>query len=321
MAKIGIVLATYNGEKYLPQMLDSLASQTRAADFIAVIDDGSSDGTLAILNRYKGELPLQITALEKNSGHRAAFSKALELAMPQLSDDDFVALADQDDIWLPQKLERLEEEMNVQDANGNLPILVQGDAQVIDEKNRIIGESWRQMDHIPETLSLRAILTGFTNVTGCMTLFRANLLRQVLPIPPQIFVHDQWIAFCASAASGCRSIGSPVIQYRIHGENAIGLGHNHTWSGNLRLNLQWAKTIAGTPHFKKLSTSDRLFLTRYIRYVEDRLDKPLLPGHLIWVAQNAHSLFPHVKGKAGLIPRILYGIVGAPVITRISGKK
>ena len=125
MAKIGIVLATYNGEKYLAQMLDSLVAQTRQADFIVAVDDGSKDNTPAILKNYENRLPLQVTILEKNSGHRAAFSKALELAQPQLSDSDLIALADQDDIWLPHKLDILEK--LIQDK-----ALVFGDAQVVD---------------------------------------------------------------------------------------------------------------------------------------------------------------------------------------------
>ena len=113
MAKIGIVLATYNGEKYLAQMLDSLVAQTRPADFIVAVDDGSKDNTPAILKSYQDRLPLQVTILEKNSGHRAAFSKALELAQPQLGENDMIALADQDDIWLPQKLQLLEKRVDI----------------------------------------------------------------------------------------------------------------------------------------------------------------------------------------------------------------
>ena len=320
MAKIGIVLATYNGEKYLPQMLDSLIGQSRPADFIVAVDDGSKDGTADILESYKGRLPLQITRLPQNQGHRAAFSKALELAKPQLGENDFIALADQDDIWLPQKLKTLEEAILQSGAN-----LVFGDAEVIDGEGKIIGNSWRKMDGIPESLSLRAILTGFTNVTGCMTLFKSMLLEQILPIPEQVPVHDQWITFCASAdakdGNGVKAINAPVIQYRIHGQNAIGLGHAHTWTGNLKLNLQWAKMILGTPHFKALSDKDQKFLKRYISYVEDRLSKPFIPQYLVWVTQNASSIYPHVKGFIGFIPRILYGIVGAPVITKFFGKK
>ena len=320
MFKIGIVLATYNGEKYLSQMLDSLLAQTRPADFIVAVDDGSTDSTVSILESYEGRLPLQITRFPKNQGHRAAFSKALELAQPQLGENDMIALADQDDVWLPQKLQILEK--TLQESNANL---VFGDAQVIDSDGKIIAESWRQKAGLPEHLSLKAILTGFTNVTGCMTIFKAKLLQQILPIPEQVAVHDQWITFCASAeaknGNGVMSINVPVIQYRIHGQNAIGLGQTHTWTGNLKLNLQWAEMILTTPHFKELSPSDQKFLKKYIAYVNALLSKSFVPQYLVWIAQNASHIYPHVKGIPGLISHILYGIVGAPIITKISGKK
>ena len=320
MGKIGIVMATYNGERYLPEMLDSLLAQKRPADFIVVVDDGSKDRTPEILKSYENRLPLQITVLPQNMGHRAAFSKALELAKPQLCEDDLIALADQDDVWLPHKFELLEKAIETPEPGKSKPDLVFGDAQVIDSNGKVTGESWRKLDGITPSLSLRALLTGFTNVTGCMTLFRASLLPKILPIPEKVPVHDQWITFCASARNGCKSIPDPVIQYRIHGQNAIGLGNKYTWSDRLKINLQWSQMITGTPHFNELSASDQDFLRRYIVYVQDRLSKPFIPQHLLWITRNAHSLYPHVTGFCGLIPRILYGVVGAPIITKIRNK-
>lgn len=323
MAKLCVVLATYNGEKYLSQMLDSLVAQTLQADKIIVVDDGSKDSTVEILRSYSSKLPLEIFVSPKNQGHRAAFSRALEMARSAFSGesaDGYIVLADQDDIWLPQKHELLVKEIETPNSKGKLPDMVFGDAQVIDGENKLMGVSWRKMDGIPDKLSLRAIMTGFTNVTGCMVLFRASLLDCVLPIPVDVPVHDQWITFCAAARNGYRSIKDPVIQYRIHGQNAIGLGHSHTWTGNLKLNLQWAKMLKATPHYERLSEADKKFLNMYIRYVEKRLRKYILPGFLMWVARNASSLFPHVRGFFALLPRVIYGIVGAPFATKFLGK-
>ena len=142
MAKICIVLATYNGEKYLAQMLDSLVAQSRPADMIIAVDDGSTDSNAQILKNYTSKLPLQITFSPKNQGHREAFSKALEIAKEKLQPEDLVALADQDDIWLPHKLSILEKEI------GTVPSLIFGDAQVIDENGNVTAESWRADSHI-----------------------------------------------------------------------------------------------------------------------------------------------------------------------------
>lgn len=315
MALLYIVMATYNGEKYLSQMLDSLVSQTRPADSIVVVDDGSKDATVQILKSYANRLPLTIIQFEKNQGHRAAFSRGLEEAKKNVGENDYIALADQDDIWLPCKHELLMAEIERSNVD-----LVLGDAEVIDSKGKKFGDSWRALHSIPEHLSLHALMTGFTNVTGCMVLFRASLLKSVLPIPVDVFVHDQWITFCAAARNGYATIKTPVIQYRIHESNAIGLGHNHTWTGNLKLNLQWAKMLQQTPHYERLPENGQKFLDVYISYMEKRLSRFLLPGYLPWIAKNAKSLFPYIHNFLPMIPRVLYGIMGAKFATKFLGK-
>ena len=132
MARICIVLATYNGKKYLQEMLDSLVAQTRPADMIIAVDDGSTDSTMSILEQNLDRLPMEIVRSPKNQGHRAAFSRGLEEARHRLGNDDYIALADQDDIWLPEKLETLEREIDE-------AALVYGDAEVIDGKGELIA--------------------------------------------------------------------------------------------------------------------------------------------------------------------------------------
>lgn len=314
MSRICIALATYNGEKYLSQMLDSLVNQSRPADMIVVVDDGSSDSTLGILKSYQDKLPLQITHCEKNQGHRAAFSKALEIAKPQLNENDLVALADQDDIWLPKKLEFLEQEI------GEFS-LIWGDAQVVDSKGKVIADSWRNLGNLQNVLSTKALLTGFTNVTGCLSIFKARLLDVILPIPQGVPVHDQWITLCSSLQNGYKASKAKVIQYRIHSGNSIGLGHNHTWSGNLKLNLQWAKTISQSQAMGYLDNSSKEFLEKYIAYLEARLSRNLIMEYLPWAIKNSNALYPHVNGILKKLPRFAFSIVGVPFATRFLGKK
>ena len=315
MAHLCIVMATYNGEKYLSQMLDSLVAQTRLADSIIVVDDGSEDSTVSILQRYTDRLPLEIIQFEHNQGHRVAFARALEEAKKRCSESDYIALADQDDIWLPQKNNLLINEMGKHNAD-----MILGDAKVVDSKGDLLSNSWRTLGKIPEHLSLRAIMTGFTNATGCLMLFRASLLDDILPIPVDIPIHDQWITFCAAARNGYLSIKEPVILYRIHESNAIGLGHNQTWTGNLKLNLHWAKTLQQTPHYQRLSAGDQKFLDRYVSYLENRIANYFLPQYLFWIIQNAKNLYPHIHSRLPMIPRILYGIIGARFAAKFMGR-
>lgn len=309
MAKIGIVLATYNGEKYLAQMLDSLVAQTRQADFIVAVDDGSKDNTPAILKSYENRLPLQVTILEKNSGHRAAFSKALELAQPQLSDSDLIALADQDDIWLPQKLELLEKE--IQDN-----ALVFGDAQVVDADGKIMAESWRSYSKIEKKISMEQQIAGINNVTGCLSLFRAALLKTILPIPEGVTVHDRWIAMIADRQGGIAAIDAPVVQYRIHGNNAVGGVAAPSMSKTLEIQIQWIQTILDNAGKLLLTKKEIRFAKKLLGLAKARLSRAVLPLHLLWIAKHRNELF--LKDSTAItLKRILFTAIGLPLARKI----
>lgn len=309
MAKIGIVLATYNGEKYLAQMLDSLVAQTRPADFIVAVDDGSKDNTPAILKSYQDRLPLQVTILEKNSGHRAAFSKALELAQPQVSDSDLIALADQDDIWLPQKLKLLEKE--IQDK-----ALVFGDAQVVDADGKIMADSWRCYSKIEKKISMEQQIAGINNVTGCLSLFRASLLKTILPIPEGVTVHDRWIAMIADRQGGIVAIDTPVVQYRIHGNNAVGGVAAPSMSKTLETQIQWIQTILDNAGKLLLTKKEIRFAKKLLGLTKARLSRAISPLRLLWIVKHHKQLF--LKDSAAVtMKRILFTAVGLPLARKI----
>ncbi len=309
MAKIGIVLATYNGEKYLTQMLDSLVAQTRQADFIVAVDDGSKDNTPAILKSYENRLPLQVTILGKNSGHRAAFSKALELAQPQLDDNDLIALADQDDVWLPQKLEFLENE--IQDK-----ALIFGDAQVVDADGKIMADSWRSYSKIEKKISMEQQIAGINNVTGCLSLFRASLLKTILPIPEGVTVHDRWIAMIADRQGGIAAIDAPVVQYRIHSNNAVGGVAAPSMSKTLETQIQWIQTILDNVGKLSLTKKEIRFAKKLLGLAKARLSRAVLPLRLLWIAKHRNELFLK-DSTAVTLKRILFTAIGLPLARKI----
>ena len=312
--KICITLATYNGEKYLGEMLDSLVQQTRPADIIIAVDDCSKDSTYEILESYKGKLPLEITRFENNKGHRAAFSTALEKAATLLDDDDLIFLADQDDIWDPNKLEVMSQKIGENS-------MIFGDAEIIDSEGNIIEKSWRKKAGIVEHMGQQALLTGYTNVTGCMVAFKAGLLRTALPIPQDVPVHDQWITLCATAENGYASIADKVIYYRIHESNAIGEG-NKTWSEKLQTNLQWAKAVRNSSLYEKLPKESCDFLNKFIQFLETRFSHAFLsPLWFPWIVKNAHHIYPQVTKASQMIGRILFSFVGVSTAKRFFHKK
>lgn len=314
MPRIFIVLATYNGERYLKQFLDSLCAQTLTPEKIIAVDDGSKDGSVAILESYKAKLPLGIYPQKENKGHRAAFNLALELAQKEASPEDFIALADQDDIWHPEKLKILSEKIGNAD-------LIFGDAEVIDKSGKKTADSWRALAGIIPHLTTSSLLTGFTDVTGCLTLFKASLLPVCLPLPQNIIVHDQWIVFCASLRNGYASITDKVIQYRIHDNNAIGLGNSKSWSERLAMNLQWITVIIDSPLFGKLAREEQNFAKEYKDFLIKRFHGTFRPKIIFWAWKNRKALFPQCRTFKEFAPRALFSAIGTKPAIAIFGKK
>lgn len=315
MARICIVLATYNGEKYLSKMLDSLVAQIRPADKVIAVDDGSSDSTIKILEKYRSSLPLQIDALPQNGGHRAAFSHALALAEKELEKDDLIALADQDDIWLPQKLKILEEEIEKKKV-----ALIFGDAEVIDKEDNIKAHSWRKLSKIEKRISIKQQIAGINNVTGCLSLFRASLLSAILPIPEGVTVHDRWIAIIADRNGGIAAIDTPVVQYRIHGENAVGGVADQSMRKTLEERIRWTNTLLAHKERLALTKSEIRFANELKALSRIRLRSPLALAKLLWIIQNRKEIFlkdtPFKTFK-----RILFSAIGLPLAREYFGKK
>ena len=312
MARICIVLATYNGKKYLQKMLDSLVTQTRPADMIIAVDDGSTDSTMSILEQNLDRLPMEIVRSPKNQGHRAAFSRGLEEARRRLGNDDFIALADQDDIWHPEKLEILEKE--IEDAT-----LVYGDAEVIDGKGEVIAPSWRAHSNIDTRNSMRRQIAGINNVTGCLSLFRASLLSLVLPIPENVTVHDRWVAMYAHKNGGIKAIPQKVAQYRIHGNNAVGGARQPSMSETLATQQKWIEEILCHRHDMHLTHGEARFAERLLEITLRRQVESFIPSAVPWAFVNRNLLF--LKADAiTTLKRVLFTAVGLPLAQKFFGK-
>jgi len=220
--KISIVMCTYNGEAYLTDQLASIAKQTRLPDELIVCDDNSTDNTLQILERFSKEasFPVRLHRNKQRLGPTKNFEKAISLCS-----QDLIFLSDQDDIWMPQKLDRiLRAFMNNPDAG-----YVFSDGLIVDEICRPMGYTmWESSEF---TLQQRrqfergkqlTVLLKHNVVTGAAMAFRAKLRSVVLPIPDEA-IHDAWIALLASSA-GMHGvfIEEPLIQYRQHPQQLIG---------------------------------------------------------------------------------------------------
>ena len=309
MSRICIVLATYNGERFLKDMLQSLVGQSRPADKVIAIDDASQDSSIKILESFGEKLPLEIFKQEQNGGHRKAFATGLELARQYAQPGDLIALADQDDVWKADKLEKLESLIGES-------ALVFGDAEVIDKDGKIIHNSWRKEALIQKTIPIKAQIAGINNVTGCLSLFKAELLDKILPIPDDVTVHDRWVAMIAERNGGIKAIDDAVVQYRLHETNAVGGKPAPAMSKTLEIQERWLKMILKNSE-RLLLTPDEIRFTRHLLSLsQKRMHCSFIPFEIPWIFANRDFLFdnvpPIVKAK-----KILFTAIGLPLAKKI----
>jgi len=220
--QIDVLMATYNGEKYIDSQIQSLLNQTHQNFCLYICDDHSKDNTKAIIEKYANDYPekIKIIVSEKNLGAIQNFS----FLMSQ-SKADYVMFADQDDLWINDKIEKsLAKMKHLEKVHGKeLPLLVHTDLTVVDQNLKVLGKSFWNYTH------LKPFLFHTTNrflvqnvVTGCTMMLNRKLCQLSLPVPNEALMHDWWIALTASTFGKIGIINEPTILYRQHGSNTLG---------------------------------------------------------------------------------------------------
>ena len=224
---LSVALCTYNGERYLAKQLGSIAAQERAPDELIACDDGSSDGTLRILEEFarNSPFPVSIHANASNVGSNKNFEKAVLLC-----GGDIIALADQDDFWFPHKLSRIEDAFRARPSAG----VVFSNALVVDENLNPLGTTiWDRFEFTPgrrkrfDAGDAFGVLIRKNVVTGATMAFRKAYLERIVPFP-SMWVHDSWIAFIMSLYADLAYIDEPLIEYRQHPRQQIGAKEKST---------------------------------------------------------------------------------------------
>ena len=209
---ISVVLATYNGEKYLREQLDSIFAQDYSNLEVIASDDCSSDATVEILEEYSRRYNLSWSVNERNLG----FIRNFEGAMPRAR-GEFLALCDQDDLWLPDKLSALLNLITENDA-----LLVYSNAELIDGEGASLNQDiWTSSRTIPERCARHEAFYLNNYVTGCTVMFRRELLELATPFPACI-CHDWWLAYVSSYYGRIAWTDRQLVKYRQHGANVIG---------------------------------------------------------------------------------------------------
>lgn len=212
-----VLLACFQGERFLAAQLDSLLDQTYQHFHILVRDDDSSDRTKAILEEYATRFPEKITILPSHErlGVIGNFNALLGKA-----DADIVFFCDQDDIWEKEKMQ-----LTVNQFQGDLktPMLVHTDLQIVDEQGKHLHRSfWEHSNLDPIEGSHFNRLLVQNHATGCAMAINKALKDLAYPIPPEAMMHDWWISLIASACGKMKAIEIPAIRYRQHANNTLG---------------------------------------------------------------------------------------------------
>jgi glycosyltransferase involved in cell wall biosynthesis len=234
---ISVAMCTFNGDSFLAPQLESIAAQDCPPDELVVCDDGSTDTTLETLRNFarRAPFPVRVEINPANLGSTRNFEKCISRCQGSI-----VALADQDDIWYPHKLRKLEVALRESDEI----VAAFSDADIIDDDSRRIGlRLWASFGldharqrkfaagHAPEVLCNHPVITGATLA------FRRDRFHRMRPIPTNQF-HDAWITFLLAASGKFALVREPLMQYRRHRRQQVGPG-----ASSLRFSAQIAEVI------------------------------------------------------------------------------
>lgn len=224
---IAVVMSTYNGEKFLKEQIDSILSQTYKDFTLYIRDDGSTDGTLDLLEQYADSRIYIIKG--ENKGPSASFFDLLKEA----KDAEYVFLSDQDDVWFPEKIEKMLPKITPFE---NIPAMVFSDFTMINEYGTQTASSYTKHAALcvseGEVELAKVIAQPF--VFGCASVINKALLDIVIEPPQNIEMHDCWISQSAAAVGKLIYMPQQTIAHRFHSSNATGREGQDSFKTRLR---------------------------------------------------------------------------------------
>ena len=251
MKKALILLSTYNGEKYLNEQLDSLLNQQNISTTILIRDDGSTDETLNIINKYKNDYNHKIFFIaEKNIGWKKSFFQLLEIADKEYDNFDYYAFSDQDDIWETNKLYQ---GIKLLANNNDTPTLYCSNLYYYKNNNNL----GKIIKHPPIITPKSALVRNYA--TGCTIVFNKLFLKLLNKQLPQIDIaHDYWCYLVANTCGRVIYDMNSYILYRQHDNNQIGYkpGWKEKWKRRLS---QFKRSLAEHARENNAKELERIF--------------------------------------------------------------
>lgn len=296
-ALVSIALCTYNGEKYLPEQLESLLAQDYPEIEIIALDDGSKDNTLAILKTYEAKYPqLKVYQNTENLGYVKNFEKAISLC-----NGEYIALADQDDIWDSRKI-------SLQVAKIGSYSLIYHDSAFVDEEGKATGGKVSDIRNFYTGTDASVFLLE-NCVSGHSLLFKRELLVQLAPFNPIVF-HDWWLVYIACHQAGICYIDECLVKYRQHQNASTDLLKSKKRKGPDSL-AKIEKEFAILQLFHSLNFKNQNVLNQLLVLYQHRMHAYFSFGLAFFIFKHRKSLLFLKKksrtSKLNLISKYLWG--------------
>jgi glycosyltransferase involved in cell wall biosynthesis len=279
---ISVAMCTYNGERYLHEQLQSIASQSLLPSELVICDDRSTDSTTDIIQHFSGTAPFSVR-LQINPVNLGGAAKGITRNFEQASrlcTGDLIAFCDQDDVWLPQKLARMAQTMEERPQLGGVFV----DAHLVNDqgvpKGTLLSETTGMTRREQERLAsgeVLPVLLSMNKVYGCTLMVDAKLLMKLLPVPPHWWF-DAWVPCLVAVHSELAFVPEPLFYYRIHAAQS-GVGASlPTVSERVK---QWKHSAkdywkVAEPQlvelFTRLSHENNPSMKPYLEYISGRID-------------------------------------------------
>ncbi|EPK8021203.1 glycosyltransferase [Providencia rettgeri] len=214
---VNILLATYNGEKYLHEQINSLLDQSYSNFTVLISDDGSSDGTINVLSKIK-DPRFKIINTQRIGG----VIKNFEFLLSK-SDADYVMLCDQDDVWHPNKIHHSLNEITKNEEDKDTPCLGFSDLELVNENLELISDSFYAKTGLNPYRNFNIDnLSWMGSIYGCTIIMNRASVNNALPFPENLIMHDHWLGFRTLSIGNIFYINKALLKYRQHENNVAG---------------------------------------------------------------------------------------------------
>ena len=218
--KVQVLLATYNGEKFLREQLNSIINQEYKSWEILIHDDGSVDNTISILNEYKKNYPNKIKLLIDQKIFSSASMNFFHLIEHRSREANLYCLCDQDDIWHKNKLKIIIDKYNSKDKEK--PLLIHSDLSLINAKGKLLEKSHNKLINYQKNFISKNSCLYYNPVPGCAMSINSALADKI-SYSKYMVMHDWWILLSAIFENATiLYIKFPLVKYRQHSKNVLG---------------------------------------------------------------------------------------------------